>query len=48
MEKENVLEKNMYDCSKKMEILELLLIGISALLVPTFLRKNYSKLIWGK
>lgn len=39
MEKENVLEKNMCDYSKGAEIAELILIGIAALLVPTFLAK---------
>lgn len=48
MEKENVLERNMCDYSKGMEILELILIGIGALIVPTFLRKANPKLVWGK
>lgn len=39
MEKENTLSKNMYDYSKGAEIINLVLIGISALVVPTFLAK---------
>lgn len=37
MEKENVLSQNMRDYSKAMDVLQVILIGISALIVPTFL-----------
>lgn len=37
MEKENVLSQNMCDYSKIIEIMQIILIGISALIVPTFL-----------
>lgn len=39
MEKENILEKTMRDYSKGIEALQIILIGISALLVPTFLAR---------
>lgn len=39
MEKENVLQKNMCDYSKGIEIMQIILICASALLVPTFLAK---------
>lgn len=39
MEKENVLSKSMRDYSKGIEIIQLILIGIGALIVPTFLAK---------
>ncbi len=39
MEKENILEKTMKDYSKGIEALQIILIGIAALLVPTFLAK---------
>lgn len=37
MDKENVLSQNMSDYSKVIEIMQIILIGISALIVPTFL-----------
>lgn len=37
MEKENVLSQNMRDYSKVTQVLQIILIGISALIVPTFL-----------
>lgn len=37
MEKENILSQNMRDYSKVIEILQIILIGVGALLVPTFL-----------
>lgn len=37
MEKENVLNKAMRDYSKQIDILQIILIGICALIVPTFL-----------
>lgn len=39
MEKENVLNKNMCDYSKGIEVMQIILICIGALLVPTFLAK---------
>lgn len=39
MEKENILEKTMRNYSKGIEALQIILIGISALLVPTFLAR---------
>lgn len=39
MEKENTLNKNMCDYSKSLEIIQITLICIAALLVPTFLAK---------
>lgn len=39
MEKENVLDQNMRDYSKKVDILQTVLICLVALLVPTFLAK---------
>lgn len=39
MEKENTLERTMRDYSKGIEALQIILIGIAALLVPTFLAK---------
>ncbi|MCI8518805.1 MAG: hypothetical protein HFJ51_01410 [Clostridia bacterium] len=39
MEKENVLSRSMRDYSKGIESIQLILIGITALLVPTFLAK---------
>ncbi|MDE5830643.1 MAG: hypothetical protein K2H53_03010 [Clostridia bacterium] len=39
MGKENVLSQNMRDYSKGIEIMQIILIAISALLVPTFLAK---------
>lgn len=39
MEKESVLNKNMCDYSKGIEIMQIILICIGALLVPTFLAK---------
>ncbi len=39
MERENVLEKNMCDYSKWVEIMQIILISVAALLVPTFLAK---------
>lgn len=39
MEKENVLEKNMCDYSKGAEIIQLIIIAMVSLLVPTFLAK---------
>ena len=39
MEKENILQENMYDYSKRMEIMQIILICVSALIVPTFLAK---------
>ena len=39
MEKENVLNKNMCDYSKRIEIMQIALICVVALLVPTFLAK---------
>ena len=43
MEKENVLEKNMYDDSKQINILQIILICVGALLVPTFLAQLLTK-----
>lgn len=37
MEKENVLSQNMRDYSKAIQVLQIILIGVGALLVPTFL-----------
>lgn len=37
MEKENVLSQNMRDYSKVTQVLQIILIGVGALLVPTFL-----------
>ena len=39
MEKENVLSKSMKDYSRGIEIIQLILIGIVTLFVPTFLAK---------
>ena len=39
MEKENVLNKTMYDFSKGVEIMQAIILGLIALLVPTFLAK---------
>ena len=39
MEKENVLNKNMCDYSKMGEIIQIILICVGALAVPTFLAK---------
>lgn len=39
MEKENVLQKNMCDYSKGIEIMQIILICVAALLVPTFLAR---------
>lgn len=39
MEKENVLNRSIRDYSKTMEAFQIILIGIGALLVPTFLAK---------
>lgn len=39
MEKENILERTMRDYSKGIEALQIILIGVAALLVPTFLAK---------
>lgn len=39
MEKENVLNRSMRDYSKAIETVQIILIGIGALLVPTFLAK---------
>lgn len=47
MEKENVLNKNMYDYSKVMEVMQIVLICIGALIVPTFLG-NLLATIFGK
>lgn len=43
MEKENVLNKKMCDYSKGIEIVQIILICVSALLVPTFLAKLLSE-----
>lgn len=43
MEKDNVLQKNMCDYSKGLEIMQLALICIAALLVPTFLAQLLNK-----
>ena len=37
MEKENVLDKTMYDFSKKADLIQTIVIGLIAFLVPTFL-----------
>jgi len=44
VEKENILSKGMKDYSKEIEIIQLILIGLITLLVPTFLAKllNYT------
>ena len=39
MEKENILNKTMYDFSKGIEIMQAIILGLIALLVPTFLAK---------
>ena len=39
MEKENTLNKTMYDFSKGIEIMQAIILGLIALLVPTFLAK---------
>lgn len=39
MEKENILDKKMCDYSKQLEIIQIILICVSALLVPTFLAR---------
>lgn len=39
MERENILNKNMCDYSKAQEIIQIILISIGALAVPTFLGK---------
>lgn len=39
MEKENILDKNIYEISKKVDALQTIIIGLIALLVPTFLAK---------
>ena len=46
MEKENVLNRTMRDYSKQIDILQTILIGLTALLVPTFLG-GLLKLIFG-
>ena len=45
MEKENILNKTMYDFSKGIEIMQAIILGLIALLVPTFLAKLIAKLI---
>jgi len=47
MEKENVLSQNMRDYSKAMEVLQIVLIAISALIIPTFLA-NLLNVIFGQ
>ena len=47
MEKENVLSQNMHDYSKAMEVLQIVLIAISALIIPTFLA-NLLNVIFGQ
>lgn len=42
MEKEKVLDKSMHDYSKQIDIMQIILISIGALLVPTFLAKLLS------
>ena len=42
MEKENVLDKKMCDYSKELEVTQIILICIFALLVPTFLAKLFT------
>lgn len=44
MEKENVLNKTMYDFSKGIEIMQAIILGLIALLVPTFLAQLITKL----
>ena len=44
MEKENVLNKSMRDYSKQIDILQMILIGVAALLVPTFLAGLITKI----
>lgn len=43
MEKENVLSQNMCDYSKITKVLQMILIGVGALLVPTFLASLINK-----
>ena len=43
MEKENVLNKSMRDYSKQIDILQIILICMVALLVPTFLAQILTK-----
>ncbi len=37
MEKENILNKSIYDFSQKIEIIQAIIIGLIAFLAPTFL-----------
>ncbi len=43
MERENVLNKNMRDYSKQIDIMQIILICIGALIVPTFLASFFTK-----